>query len=276
MRDNGPFTGRNIPVPPGSFLVSRTDPRGVITYANRGFVAISGFSRDEMLGQPHNILRHKDMPEAAFANMWSTLSAGKTWVGVVKNRTKQGDHYWVRAAVSAEYDQAGTLTGYVSIRTAPTATEIAAAERAYPRIAEGSRLITLVNGRIVRRGVVGWFGRMASQMRLRLAFGLLVIISLMVAAGATALKGMRESNADLHAMFEDRLICSSQLNQIARFSRQNWSLLNEAVSGRDPVDVGGIIGENRSQITNLIDAYRATKLTVEEQTLVVSAINDAT
>jgi PAS domain S-box-containing protein len=267
MRDNGPLTGRNIPVTPGSFLVSRTDPRGVITYANRGFVAISGYSREEMLGQPHNLLRHKDMPPAAFANLWSTLSTGKTWVGVVKNRTKQGDHYWVRAAVSPEYDRNGTLIGYVSIRTAATAAEIVAAERAYHRIAEGTRKITLANGRIVRRGLSGWFGRLASQMRLRLALGLLIIISLMVAAGTAASNGMHEAKADMHSMFADRLICSSQLNQIARLSRQNWSLLSEAVSGRDPVAVGELIGENRNQITKLIDAYRATRLSTEEQTL---------
>ena len=276
MRDNGPLTGRNIPVPPGSFLVTRTDPRGVITYANRGFVAISGFTREEMLGQPHNILRHKDMPPEAFADMWSTLSAGKTWVGVVKNRTKQGDHYWVRAAVSAEYDQAGTLTGYVSIRTAATPAEIATAERAYPRIAEGSRLITLANGRIVRRGTVGWIGRMASQVRLRLAFGLLVIVSLMVAAGATALNGMREGNADMRELYTDRFICSLQINQIARLQRQIWSLMSEAVSGRDPAEVGKLIGENRDQITKLIDAYSTTKLTTEEQALADRLRNERT
>lgn len=115
MRDTGPVTTVQHPVPAGSFLVSRTNPNGVITSANDAFVAISGFSREELLGQPHNILRHPDMPPQAFADLWQTITSGRCWVGAVKNRSNDGGYYWVRAAV-APVMREGRVTEYVSVR----------------------------------------------------------------------------------------------------------------------------------------------------------------
>ena len=111
MRDNGPVTQRAVAVPPGTLLVSRTDRDGLITWANQEFIAISGYRRDELLGAPHNLVRHPDMQAAAFADLWQTVAAGGCWVGVVKNRCKNGDHYWVRATVSADLDRKGDITG---------------------------------------------------------------------------------------------------------------------------------------------------------------------
>ena len=97
MRQNLPITTRERTFPAGQKLISTTDLKGTITYANDAFVAISGFSRSELVGQHHNIVRHPEMPAAAFKTMWQHLQQGKAWMGLVKNRCKNGDFYWVHA-----------------------------------------------------------------------------------------------------------------------------------------------------------------------------------
>ena len=97
-------------------LVSVTDTRGVIRYANKEFCRVAGFSKEELVGKNHNIIRHPDMPKAAFADMWSKLNSGQAWRGAVKNRCKDGRYYWVDAFVTPLYE-AGKLTGFQSVRT---------------------------------------------------------------------------------------------------------------------------------------------------------------
>ncbi|OOF08246.1 hypothetical protein BZG82_15035 [Salinivibrio sp. PR5] len=99
-------------------LVSTTDKRGVITYCNPEFIRIAGFDDDELMGAPHNIIRHADMPKAAFADMWRNLKANQPWRGIVKNRCKNGDYYWVDAYVTPIYER-GQVTGYQSVRVKP-------------------------------------------------------------------------------------------------------------------------------------------------------------
>ena len=100
MRTNLPVTQNEWMLPEGSTIVSRTDPQGRITYVNRDFIEAAGFTEAELIGQPHNIVRHPDMPQEAFADLWTTLKAGRPWTGLVKNRRKNGDHDWVRANVT--------------------------------------------------------------------------------------------------------------------------------------------------------------------------------
>ena len=97
MRINQPVTQREYPLDGRQTLLSTTDTKGRITYANSAFVAVSGFTAEELQGQPHNIVRHPDMPPEAFADMWATIKGGDSWTALVKNRRKDGDHYWVRA-----------------------------------------------------------------------------------------------------------------------------------------------------------------------------------
>lgn len=117
-------------------IVTRTDLHGTIMYANPAFIAISGFRADELIGQPHNIVRHPDMPKEAFADLWQTLRAQQPWRGLVKNRTKSGDYYWVEAYVTPVFE-AGQHVGFMSVRTAPRRNEIADAERLYAEIRQG-------------------------------------------------------------------------------------------------------------------------------------------
>lgn len=132
-----PVTGVEVEFRDGETIVSSTDPQGRITYVNGYFIEISGYAEAELLGQAHRMIRHPDMPAAAFADMWSTLKKGRPWVGMVKNRCKSGDHYWVEANVSPIYDAHGKLEGYVSVRRKPTRAQVSEAERLYRDIREG-------------------------------------------------------------------------------------------------------------------------------------------
>jgi len=134
MRNNTPITNRRVDMRPGQDLVTKTDLKGCITYINPNFIEISGFSEEELMGEQHNIVRHPDMPAAAFDNLWKTLEMGRPWVGAVKNRCKNGDHYWVMANVTPLYKD-GRLVEYISVRSAPTEADIAEAEILYKKLA---------------------------------------------------------------------------------------------------------------------------------------------
>lgn len=100
----------------GRVIISETDDKGIITYANRKFCEISGYSSDELVGQPHNIIRHPDMPKAAFQKMWETIKGGQSWHGLVKNLRKDGLYYWVETEITIVKDDDGNTTGYVAAR----------------------------------------------------------------------------------------------------------------------------------------------------------------
>ncbi|MDE3010790.1 MAG: methyl-accepting chemotaxis protein [Pseudomonadota bacterium] len=136
MKRNLPVTSFERFLEPGKPIVTRTDLAGRIVYANESFVRVSGFSRDELIGASHNIVRHPDMPPEAFADLWSTLKAGLPWRGMVKNRSSSGDYYWVEAYVTP-VTRSGDVVGYMSVRNAPDRQEVAAAEALYADIRAG-------------------------------------------------------------------------------------------------------------------------------------------
>ncbi len=116
-----------------SVLISRTDTKGIVTYVNDAFVQISGYSREELIGKSHNIVRHPDMPPQAFKWLWDTMKERRPWRGTVKNRCKNGDHYWVRATVAPVFED-GQIMGYSSVRRPPTREQIAEAESLYRQL----------------------------------------------------------------------------------------------------------------------------------------------
>lgn len=136
MKTNLPVTQIEVPFPKGRYIVSRTDLKGSITYGNDTFVDISGFSRDELIGKNHNMVRHPDMPPQAFAWLWDTIKTGRPWGGVVKNRRKNGDHYWVETLV-VPVRKNDEITGYMSVRTEPSRQQIAGAEALYQKLNAG-------------------------------------------------------------------------------------------------------------------------------------------
>jgi aerotaxis receptor len=137
MRNNQPVTTTERLLEPGKPIVTKTDLQGKITYANESFVAVSGFTRAELLGADHNIVRHPDMPPQAFADLWRTVRAGQPWRGLVKNRTKTGDYYWVDAYVTPLTEQ-GRTVGYMSVRNTPARSDVAAAEALYAQVRGGT------------------------------------------------------------------------------------------------------------------------------------------
>jgi len=143
MKINQPVTDREVHFQEGQFIVSTTDLKGVITYVNSDFIEISGFTNEELIGQHHNMVRHPDMPPGAFKDLWQTVKADKPWSGFVKNRCKNGDHYWVNANVTPIREGNRTV-GYMSVRTVPSREEIKAAETLYRQMNAG--LATLEPG----------------------------------------------------------------------------------------------------------------------------------
>ncbi len=150
MRKNLPVSNLETILPDNEFIYSRTDSKGVIVEANEAFAKVSGFTREEMIGQPHNLVRHPDMPEEAFADLWRDLKAGRPWCGIVKNRRKDGGFYWVVANVSP-VREGGQVVGYQSVRSRPSRTEIATADAAYKHIREGDKSTRVEHGRVVDR-----------------------------------------------------------------------------------------------------------------------------
>ena len=133
MKVNMPVTDREVLMKNGTILVTRTNLKGVITYANDAFVEISGFTYDELVGNNHNVVRHPDMPPAAFEDLWATLKQGHPWTAPIKNRTKSGDYYWVEANVTPVYKN-GKIHEYLSVRYAPSREQISQAESLYHQL----------------------------------------------------------------------------------------------------------------------------------------------
>jgi aerotaxis receptor len=123
----------------GSVIISQTDLKGVITYANKKFSEVSGYSVDELLGQPHNIIRHPDMPKAAFARMWKTVSSGQVWNGLVKNLRKDGLYYWVETEILPIQNDDNEITGYIAARKAASRKNIIETEEVYSKMLEQER-----------------------------------------------------------------------------------------------------------------------------------------
>jgi aerotaxis receptor len=191
MRTNLPVTQKEFVIPDGVTLVSTTDLSSRITYCNPNFVSVSGYSREELLGQPHNLVRHPDMPAEAFRDMWATLQSGSPWSALVKNRRKNGDHYWVVANATPMMEN-GQVTGYMSVRTKPTREQIEGAEALYARMraeAEGGhKTLELRRGQL---RMAGWRGRLRDLVQPTLGRKL-ALLTLGLALGVQLLESATE------------------------------------------------------------------------------------
>ncbi|MCA1767537.1 MAG: methyl-accepting chemotaxis protein, partial [Idiomarina sp.] len=142
MKNNGQVTEKENRFPDRYRLISSTDLKGVITHCNEDFVNVSGYTRDELIGSPHNVLRHPDMPGAVFEQMWKTIKRGKPWMGLVKNRCKNGDHYWVSAYVTPIMEN-GKPVGFESVRVATSDERKKRAQGIYDRLNSGKHALPL-------------------------------------------------------------------------------------------------------------------------------------
>ena len=180
MRINNPVTNVEYELSENSSIVSKTNLKGIISYVNPEFVEASGYTEQELIGQPHNILRHPDMPVEAFADMWKTIKAGRPWTGIVKNRRKNGDHYWV-VANATPITEEGHCIGYMSVRSKPTREQIEAHASAYRLLKEGRQCnLRIVEGRAVITGkfdaVKKYFSGMNEKSRIVSAFVVLLMV----------------------------------------------------------------------------------------------------
>ncbi|NTV95559.1 MAG: PAS domain-containing protein, partial [Thiobacillus sp.] len=271
MRVNMPVTGAERVMQDGEEITSTTDLRGVITHVNDTFVRISGFNAEELIGAPHNIVRHPDMPAAGFADLWATLQKGKPWTGIVINRCKNGDHYWVKANVTP-IKEAGQVTGYLSVRTKPSRDEIAAASALYQAIRNGDTSIQLCEGRVIKASKFGRIEAMISNLtiksRLQVVIGMLSLLLLVI--GGMGLVGLGTTNDALRGVYEDRMVASNRISDINRLILRNRVAIQESILNPDPANIkknADEVDANIGTITGLWKDFMATEMSPEVKKL---------
>lgn len=181
MKLNLPVTHVEVDFLEHERLISETDLKGIIAEVNDSFCHVAGFTREELLRQSHNIVRHPDVPPAVFADLWRTLKAGERWVGVIKNRAKNGDHYWVKAFVSPIMAD-GKISGYRSVRRKPTRDEVAAAEQLFAQLLENEKLQLDSLGELRSRAGRGGRIGLRRQLALIAAVPLVSLVGMAAAA----------------------------------------------------------------------------------------------
>ena len=204
MRKNLPVTDAEYIVPTGVSIVSKTDLRGIITYANPAFVQASGFELPELIGQPHNLVRHPDMPEQAFEQLWSTVKKGHPWSGIVKNRRRDGGCYWVRAVVVPVRENNQTV-GYMSVREAAPRAEIEAAQALYERWRSG-----------VGVSRESWLTAYKAKLSIRKGFALgsVFVALLMLVGGILGVGGLQHSSTVATALVQQRITPVDQISAL--------------------------------------------------------------
>ena len=275
MRNNQPVTGREYPFPEGQTVISYTNQKGQITRANDAFVELSGFTREELMGQPHNIVRHPDMPTEAFRDLWDTIKIGRPWTGLVKNRRKDGDHYWVRAYASPLADG----TGYVSVRVPASRQEVSAAEALYARMRTDAG-IKLEEGQLAPRSLLGRLASTFNNLRMVSRLWLLALSALagFVVAIAVGWFGVNSASNSLKSVYEDRAVPMYDLSQIDSRIRENYNDLTLAFQHDPASPLASLHGhpverhlenvnKRRDEINALWQKYMATNLTEEEKKL---------
>ncbi|HRH73151.1 MAG TPA: methyl-accepting chemotaxis protein [Zoogloea sp.] len=201
MRQNLPVTSNEYPIADGAAIISRTDLAGNITYCNEEFVAASGFTREEVMGKPHNILRHPDMPSEAYRDMWATLQRGRPWSGIVKNRRKNGDFYWVRATATPLADG----SGYMSVRIKASREEIADAIALHARMREKPE-IRLTEGLLAPTGLAATLTRLLPRSTLGTRIALISggLAALCVLAGVAGLHAASQSRNAMDTLVQEQ------------------------------------------------------------------------
>jgi PAS domain S-box-containing protein len=269
MRKNLPVNNSEYELSDQSIIVSRTDLKGKIAYVNQEFIEASGFDAEELANQPHNIVRHPDMPAAAFENLWDTIKAGKPWAGAVKNRRKDGGFYWVLASATPVWD-GKQITGYTSIRSKLPADQRAQAEQVYALLnankAHGYRIDA---GMIRKKSIGDLFSFFTGTLKARLVTLLAVLASFMLLIGLTGTLALKQVNTHAKSIYEDRAVPLAQLFEINDRMKDNASALYSAITAnrtkRPTGDVQARIADNSKTIDKVWGEYLATYLTPEEK-----------
>lgn len=278
MRSNMPVTNNEYVLTDSDSIVSKTDLQGNITYINEDFKRISGFTEAELMGQPQNIVRHPDMPVEAFADFWAALKAGRPWTGMVKNRCKNGDYYWVVANATPIYER-GQLIGYMSVRGKPSHTQVEAANRAYQLFRDGKAgNLKIKDGKVVKSSLLGKlnvFNDMSIKARLIAIIAFLSV--LLLGIGVLGLSGMSKTNESLRSVYEDRTIALGQVANIDALLQRNRLRIAFAVLNPTHEAIKESIADvekNIEEITKTWDAYMANSHSPEEKKLADNFADD--
>ena len=258
MRNNQPVTQREYVLSEETVLISRSDLKGNVTYANPTFVEVSGYSRDELIGAPHNLLRHPDMPEAAYADFWKTIQAGETWQGVVKNRRKNGDHYWVHATVAPLRD-GERIVGYTSVRRKAAGQAVTLAEKIYAEIREKgkSRHYALAHGTLRRKGLTGILSRFQfTSLKAKLTSMVVVSLLLLCFSGGLGVYAVMVSGERLETLNQSGLSDVSSLQHIERYIGQTVETLEPVVRSPRRADLEAV-NTDIDQYTNAMQTLWA-------------------
>jgi len=246
---NAYVSQKEVPFPAGKVVVSKTDTKGIITYANDAFVEISGFSREELIGKSHNILRHPDMPPEAFRWLWDTLKSERPWRGMVKNRCKNGDYYWVNSTVAPIIEN-GAIIGYVSVRRQPTREQVAEAEAYY-------RELNRTGAQVVSRYENYKFKNWSLKTKLQAVILIPLLIFFIIAqwvVWSELQRDMINSASDKGALIANQIIDSANMlmttGQISDVENRKL-LLKKAMSS------GGVIDAQIVRAQRVIDLYGA-------------------
>jgi aerotaxis receptor len=249
MRNNLPVTNREVEVLDDQAIVSKTDLNGNITYVNPYFTQVSGYDETELLGAPQNIVRHPDMPAEAFADLWASIKAGTPWTGIVKNRCKNGDYYWVRANVTP-IRELGKTIGYMSVRVKAAPRQVAQAEQAYRALRDGGRGIRIKNGQVIRTGAGSLLSRLmhtSLALRIWLATSVVNVLQVIVCAAALMSGGGGHSYAIFGATFAGLLI-----NVFLWYTLRVSVLrpLDQALQGARAIAAGDLSGAFETEATD--------------------------
>ena len=269
MRINMPINNVERQVNENDYLVSKTNTKGVITYVNQPFIEISGYTKEELIGQAHNLIRYPDMPPAAFEDFWKTIQQGRPWSGVVKNRAKDGSFYWVYANVAPIYE-AERITGYMSVRSKPAREQIQQAELLYREMREGRAKFKIEAGELIP---ANWFGHIKQKMRSFTIKSRINVISCLAIVslsfmGGWSLLGDYQSKERLRDVYENRTLVLIDLSTILdAIQRMRVNALT-AANSNNPV-----IAKERFADTNQLDRifdenwsrYSVTSVTTEEK-----------
>ncbi|WP_305798477.1 methyl-accepting chemotaxis protein [Uliginosibacterium sp. TH139] len=235
MKVNLPVTDHEVQYEDDTLIVSKTDLKGHITFVNRDFIKISGFTEEELIGKPHNMVRHPDMPPAAFEDFWKTLKAGKPWVGLVKNRCKNGDFYWVEANATPVFES-GQVVGYLSVRVKPSRQRVEEADVLYRAMREGrARNVAIREGRVVKTGLwqrLNFVRRLHEGVQLRTKFaliGLLLFVPLLMALGLLCMN-LKEGIDVIH-LERAGLALHGELRQVLPELQKHRGLNGLAIAG---------------------------------------------
>lgn len=264
MKINMPVTQNEIILEDSSMMVSRTDVKGKITFANEEFVEVSGFTLDELIGSSHNIVRHPDMPPEAFADLWSTVKAGKPWTGIVKNRCKNGDYYWVEANVTPVME-AGQVTGYISVRRKPTAKQVADALIEYGHMAHDSQFQKVVSH---AKAVVNNL-----SLKHKIVGSILAAAVVTTGISVMSLSSLAQTKHSVSTLYEDRVVPLKQIKLVADMYAVNivdtsHKVRNGQISWQDGIRN---VNEAQAKIKEEWAAYSSTYL-VEDEVAIVKRI----